>query len=94
GNVQLSGRKLGGNLRVTEIEIYDNSDQPVSTVYGYNDELLSTGHITREPYYVKGKKYDWQDYYDYPQTSVLYEKVSVLSGIDPVNGNYDSETTY
>ncbi len=83
--------KLGGDVRVTRVDVIDENQQTNSTVYRYSHDGtangLTSGVCAVEPSFLQAKQYDFYDFYDYSASPVMYKKVSVLS-------NYISETDY
>ena len=95
GNVLISKEIYGGDVRVNMVEVFGGDNQSYKTVYDYTNEgIISTGNVSREPDFIKSIDYNWQNHYDFPQTPVLYSKVSVLEGVNPSPSNYDSKTVY
>jgi hypothetical protein len=74
--------KLGGNLRVGSIVTRDEFGKESKQRYIYtNIDGTSSGVVSVEPEYIRGNTtYDFYSYLHYPQTPVLYGRVTVLSG--------------
>lgn len=76
----LKNRK-GGEIRVSSISIKDEFQKENKLRYLYqNPDGTSSGVIAQEPDYVRGPYHYFTDYLGYPQTPVLYQRVSVLGG--------------
>ncbi len=86
----------GGDVRVSKITTNDDNGI-YSTGYTYTKNGqswgVSSGVVSKEPEYIMQHEYPFYKEYDYPSTSVLYDKVTVLNGMQP-NGTYTSKTQY
>jgi hypothetical protein len=84
----------GGDVRVGSIVTRDDMGVTRKIRYKYqNDDGSSSGVISKEPEYVGGHK-SFYDYPEYPQTPVLYGKVSILAGNLSTDADHDSKQTY
>lgn len=91
---RLTKAKSGGNIRVAALTLNDN-DKQYKTRYVYNDERgFSTGVVAREPDYIKTQDYSFYDLPGYPFTSVLYSKVTVLTGKLSNDSDYHTKQVY
>jgi hypothetical protein len=85
--------KPGGDVRVSEISITDEFNRSEGTKYIYTKDGtidgLSSGVVSAEPQFVRDVDDipNYQKYYDYPSTGVIYSKVTMLN-------NYQSATEY
>lgn len=89
GTILIPNEVKGGDLRVKQIAMSGNGGESYKTVYRYNAGDVSSGSVSKEPSFIKSEEFDWQKYYDYPQTPVMYSKVEVLNGLDPAQEDYD-----
>jgi YD repeat-containing protein len=84
--LNVSPEKYGDNLRVSEIQISDESGNTYKTNYIYSvdgtDNGLTSGCCSKEPEFIRNYSHFWfYDNYDFPQTPIIYKKVTVISGI-------------
>lgn len=97
GTVVVDGvpSKIGGDLRVSMLHSYDNLNGDYKTAYIYTQDGtptgLTSGVVSIEPQYVRSADYTDETFnsYDYPNTGVLYGKVTVLNGTLTTNGVVD-----
>jgi hypothetical protein len=81
GSITRVRNKAGGDIRVKSVTVSDGSGHTVSTGYGYNDASdLSTGVVAQEPEYIRNKDYAFYSQLRYPQTPVVYGRVTVYTG--------------
>lgn len=95
--IPASTYKLGGDLRVSAISISDGSvTQKSRYIYTQDGQpnSLTSGVISKEPYYACTAEFDFFKYYDWPSTPVLYSKVTVLNGPLSTDNDYVSKTEY
>ncbi len=86
--------KKGGEVRTASIVTTDDSGVSRKIRYLYvNDDGTSSGVISTEPDYVGGS-YKFYDIPGYPQTPVMYGKVSVLTGPLTTDLDYDTRQTF
>ncbi len=89
-------KKKGGGVRVSSITTSDGQNS-YTTAYRYtqNGTLngVSSGCVAQEPELVRTTHYPFYDWYDYPNTPVLYGKVTVINGVRNAN-EYNSKTEY
>lgn len=89
------GDKYGGDIRVSKIAIEDESLNKYATKYIYTkdgtEQGRSSGVVSVEPSFINQKERDFEKYYDYPVTPVMYGKVSVLNGVDEAGGYLKKE---
>ncbi|GAB3639152.1 hypothetical protein GCM10027422_47430 [Hymenobacter arcticus] len=75
----------GGDLRVAAISTRDEVGHAYQVRYRYTSTLRgasnSSGVISKEPAYVVHEERPFDKWFDYPGTSVMYGKVSVLRGL-------------
>jgi hypothetical protein len=73
----------GGDLRVASISTQDEAGNAYQVRYRYNLDkgTASSGVISKEPAYVVHEERPFDKWFDYPGTSVMYGKVSVLRGL-------------
>lgn len=84
----------GGDIRVGSIVTRDDMGVTRKIRYKYvKDDGGSSGVISKEPEYVGIPKV-FYDYPDYPQTPVMYGKVSILAGNLTTDADYDTKQTY
>lgn len=84
----------GGDVRVGSIVTRDDMGITRKIRYKYNkDDGTSSGVISKEPEYV-GYARPFYDYPEYPQTPVLYGKVSILAGNLSTDTDFDSKQVY
>jgi hypothetical protein len=84
GKALIPVSKNGGDIRVAAITTSDENNNRYQVRYRYNTELgtiaASTGVISKEPDFVKETDYPFYAWVDYPNTPVMYGKVTVLKG--------------
>jgi hypothetical protein len=89
---------FGGDVRVAKLETVDEAGQKYSTRYVYSKDGMisgvSSGVVSKEPDFIKQQDYDFDNLYDYPSTSVLYGKVSVLNGFNESDLSFATKTEY
>jgi len=86
--------KKGGELRVASIVTQDDGGISKKIRYIYkNDDGTSSGVISTEPEYV-GVGHAFYDIPGYPQTPVMYGKVSVLTGPLTTDTDFDTKQTF
>lgn len=84
----------GGDLRVGSIVTRDDMGVTRKIRYLYkNEDGSSSGVISKEPEYVGGPK-TFYDYPEYPQTPVLYGRVSILVGNLSNDADFDTRQVY
>ncbi len=87
--------KTGGNIRVGSIVMRDEFGKENKLRYIYNDsEGGSSGVVSQEPEYIKTTDFPFYDYLKYPQTPVMYGKVSVLAGRLNTDQDYYSKQEF
>lgn len=90
----LKNRK-GGEIRVSSISIKDEFQKENKNRYLYqNPDGTSSGVIAQEPDYVYGPYHLFTDYLGYPQTPVLYQRVTVLGGKLTTDSDFVSRHVY
>jgi hypothetical protein len=73
--------KLGGDIRVASIVMKDEFGNENKIRYIYkNKDGTSSGVISKLPTYIPGPYFSFNDYVGYPQTPILYKRVTVLGG--------------
>lgn len=76
--------KKGGQNRVKTLTVKDENDNEYTTTYRYtvdgSENGKSSGVIAKEPEGVIGVKHHFYNHFDFPNTPILYGKVSVLKG--------------
>ncbi|HEY8936108.1 MAG TPA: hypothetical protein VIM65_12840 [Cyclobacteriaceae bacterium] len=83
--------KKGGGIRVASIRMRDENGKENKIRYLYKDDSgNSSGVVSQEPDYIRNVTYPFYDYLKYPQTPVMYGKVTVLSG--PLSNDVDYYT--
>ena len=91
------GDKYGGDIRVSKIDMEDESSNKYATKYIYTkdgtEQGRSSGVVSVEPSFINQKERDFEKYYDYPVTPVMYGKVTVLNGMDEA-GDYTKKEVY
>lgn len=87
-NLSLSAfplNKNGGDIRVAAISTLDESGREYQVRYGYTSSagtaFNSSGVISKEPAFVERQHHDFDEWFDYPGTSVLYGKTTVIRGL-------------
>jgi len=86
--------KKGGEVRVASIVTQDDGGISKKIRYLYkNDDGTSSGVISTEPEYVGGV-HPFYDIPGYPQTPVMYGKVSVLTGPLTTDTDFDTKQTF
>jgi hypothetical protein len=90
---------LGGNLRVSNITVTDETGNQFKTRYGYskdvNGRTLSSGVISKDPDFARNvPKSQLDELFDYPTTPVIYGKVTVWNGRLSNDGDYNDKTEY
>ena len=85
--------KKGGDIRVSQITLMDESGQSFKTKYNYTlDNNSSSGVVAKEPELIKENNnvnnFGLDNVYDYPTTPVLYSMVTVQSIYNPVSNDY------
>ncbi len=77
--------KNGGDLRVTTIKTLDEAGNAYQVRYDYSTNgtaaTSSSGVISKEPTYVDRQPHEFDGWFDYPGTGVLYGKVAVIRGL-------------
>jgi len=93
--------KAGGNIRVGSIVMRDELGQENKIRYLYtNDDGSSSGVVAQEPDYIKDETlitYDYLEFYkyvNYPQTPVMYSKVTVLNGRLTTDSDYHTKHVF
>jgi len=90
-------QKQGGNVRVAAITARDEANNEYKTLYRYTvdgtTQGASSGVVAQEPAFISTVEYPFYHLFDFPSTSVLYNKVHVLEGIHS-DGSYASRTEY
>jgi hypothetical protein len=93
--------KNGGDIRVAAITTADETGQEYQVRYAYTSTgqptaINSSGVISKEPAFVDRVAHDFDAWFDYPGTSVLYGKTSVLRGLFRSNnaGDYTAREEY
>ncbi|HEX8327127.1 MAG TPA: hypothetical protein VF629_06280 [Hymenobacter sp.] len=92
--------KNGGDLRVAAIATVDEMGRANQVLYRYTTSLptgaTSSGVISKEPVFVERQARPFDKLFDYPGTSVLYGKVTVLRGAFRANAatDYDVREEY
>ena len=75
----------GGDLRVAAITTRDEANHEYQVRYRYTTDRWgasnSSGVISKEPAYVAHEERPFDKWFDYPGTSVMYGRVSVLRGL-------------
>jgi hypothetical protein len=90
----LKNRK-GGDVRVGSIVMKDEFENENKIRYLYqNDDGTSSGVLAKLPEYVSGPYYDFYDYLGYPQTPVLYRRVTILGGKLTTDADFSSRHVY
>ena len=76
--------KKGGQNRVKKLSIKDEIGNEYSTEYRYTvdgtENGKSSGVIAKEPVGIRGVNYGFYNFYDFPNTPIMYSKVTVLQG--------------
>lgn len=90
----VNGWKQGGNIRVASISLVDPTGRSNKQRYLYEDETNSFGVVAQEPDYIKNQHYEFYDYLKYPQTPVMYGKVTILSGTLSNDQDYNSKQVF
>lgn len=98
GTLQATVKQLnGGDLRVSQIRVSDGTTT-FKTNYEYtqngNPSGLTSGTVAKEPNYIKTYDYPFYDYYDFPLTPVMYNKVTVYQGELSDSSDYISAKEY
>lgn len=90
-------KKKGGNVRVAVLTAKGEPNQEYKTEYRYTTDGTaqgsSSGVVAQEPSYISTVDYPFYHLFDFPNTGVLYNKVSVLDGII-ADGTYAGRTEY
>lgn len=87
--------KKGGDLRVSAIRIKNESGVEQKIRYLYtNDDGSSTGVIAQEPEYERKNEFDFYNWVNYPDTPVLYKKVTVLQGKLSTDTDFHTKIEY
>ena len=77
--------KRGGGARVASLTVRDEADNAYRTGYIYTQtgqrNGLTSGVVAQEPDLVRTADYPFYHLYDFPNTPVLYAKVTVLDGM-------------
>lgn len=79
--------KNGGDLRVATISTLDEAGHEYQVRYDYSSDSRlnvgsnSSGVISKEPAFVTRKSYNFDEWFDYPGTGVLYGKATVVRGL-------------
>lgn len=85
----------GGDIRVASIVMKDEFGNENKIRYLYSKENgLSSGVISKLPAYVHGPQHQSYYYLGYPQTPVLYSRVTMLSGKLTTDSDYTSRHVY
>ncbi|WP_046243745.1 hypothetical protein [Hymenobacter terrenus] len=89
--------KRGGGVRVASITMRDESDNAYKTGYIYglygNRNDPSSGVVAQEPELVRTVDYPFYQLYDFPNTPVLYSKVTVVEGMKS-DSDFTHKTEY
>jgi len=97
-NIFVPREMNGGDIRVRQITVSDDRNNKYATRYLYSTPTekgsTSTGVISQEPKFVGGYKHSFYGYFDYPSTSVLYGKVTVLKGRLEHDNDYVEKTEF
>jgi hypothetical protein len=96
-SLNLSGfpiNKNGGDIRVAAISTQDEGGHEYQVKYKYTTSLGSTyatssGVISKEPAFTDRQHYEFEEWFDYPGTSVLYGKTTILRGLFRANNAAD-----
>ena len=84
-NVAVPTNKNGGDLRVAAIKTLDEAGNAYQVRYDYSTNgaaaTSSSGVISKEPAYVDRQPREFDSWFDYPGTGVLYGKVAVIRGL-------------
>lgn len=87
--------KKGGNLRVGSVVITDETGKESKQRYLYTTEDgFSSGVVSVEPEYIRTNNFYFYDYLRYPQTPVIYGRVSVLNGKLSSDDDYYSKQVF
>lgn len=85
----------GGDIRVASIVMKDEFGNENKIRYLYSNENgTSSGVISKLPQYVKGVQHNSHYYLGYPQTPVMYGRVTVLGGKLTTDTDYTSKYVY
>ena len=89
--------KTGGGVRVASITSSTGTGETYTTGYRYTKDGtptgVSSGCVAQEPEMVRTTHYPFYDWYDYPNTPVLYDKVTVVNGVRSAT-DFVSKTEY
>jgi hypothetical protein len=89
--------KKGGGVRVASISTRDEANNEYKTGYLYTQTgeagALTSGVVAQEPDLVKTADYPFYHYYDFPNTPVIYSKVTVVDGMRS-DTDYQQKTQY
>jgi hypothetical protein len=92
-NIRIPLNRNGGDLRVATISILDETGNASQIRYDYTTNQPATrnssGVISKEPAYVVREAHDFDTWFDYPGTSVMYGKTAVLRGLFRSNNAAD-----
>ncbi|MCR5886653.1 hypothetical protein LRS06_02455 [Hymenobacter sp. J193] len=93
-SVEVAANRYGGDIRIAAITTTDENATAYQVRYRYTRDDLpgktATGVLAKEPQFVAGYiPRAFENQYDYPNTPVLYSKVTVLRG--PFKNNSDSD---
>ncbi|GGG59592.1 hypothetical protein GCM10011378_39480 [Hymenobacter glacieicola] len=87
----------GGDIRVAAVTTLDENNTAYQVRYRYQQAistlpaLNSSGVIAKEPEFVKREPREFDGWYDYPSTPVMYGKVTVLRGQFANNNDADHD---
>ncbi len=100
--IRVPATKNGGDLRVASLTTQDEDNHAYQVHYDYTISQTpmhnSSGVISKEPVYVVREAHDFDGWFDYPGTGVLYGKVAVIRGLfrnnDPTDYSQREEYTF
>ncbi|WP_019949111.1 hypothetical protein [Hymenobacter aerophilus] len=92
----ITANRNGGEIRVAQVSTLDENNTEYQVRYRYMNAGLSgrnsTGVMSKEPEFIAGKvAHDFEAFYDYPATPVLYGNVTVLRGTFKNNQDTDHD---
>ena len=97
---RLPTNKNGGDIRVAAISTLDEAGREYQIRYDYTNALPrgtnSSGVISKEPAFITRDSHPFDEWFDYPGTSVMYGQASVLRGLfrDGNAGDYTQREEY
>jgi len=97
---KINKSKKGGDIRVSMLTYTDEFGNTDKTKYSYtkSDNVTSSGVVSKEPFIVRNEanenNHGIDQIYDFPQTGVMYSRVSVQSGYNRLSDDFSIRHVY